>query len=96
MQPSQPVRGSACGVAQRGGYFTGPSSIEVRIRTASVKLADPQAIGFTIQGGPGTNDPSRMRYFNIPLRRLLLKAYGIALPPGVWSVVRFPPAKACI
>ena len=45
---------------------------------ASVK-AVPNGTGrFTMTGGPGTNDPGRIAYTNIPLRRVLLAAYDLA------------------
>src|SRR5690349_9144323 len=44
---------------------------------ASVK-AVPNGTGrFTMSGGPGTNDPGRIAYMNIPLRRVLLAAYDL-------------------
>jgi uncharacterized protein (TIGR03435 family) len=45
---------------------------------ASVK-AVPNGTGrFTMTGGPGTSDPGRIAYMNIPLRRVLLAAYDLA------------------
>jgi uncharacterized protein (TIGR03435 family) len=45
---------------------------------ASVKSAGPGGGRFTLTGGPGTPDPGRIVYTNIPLRRVLLEAYDIA------------------
>lgn len=45
---------------------------------ASVK-AVPNGTGrFTMTGGPGTPDPGRIAYLNIPLRRVLLAAYDVS------------------
>lgn len=43
---------------------------------ASVKPGPPANAGrFTIAGGPGTTDPTFIRYANIPLKRVLMDAY---------------------
>jgi uncharacterized protein (TIGR03435 family) len=42
---------------------------------ASVKQSQTQAGRFAMTGGPGTGDPTRISYMNIPLRRVLLSAY---------------------
>ena len=47
---------------------------------ASIKPAAPQAMG-RIQmgggGGPGTPDPGRIRFTNMPLRMLIMRAYDV-------------------
>jgi uncharacterized protein (TIGR03435 family) len=45
---------------------------------ASVRPSDPEHIGLGMEGGPGTSDPGRLRYVNVPLYRILTKAYGMA------------------
>lgn len=47
---------------------------------ASVKPAPPPTGGrFMVgsEGGPGSRDPTRIRYFNIALKELLARAYGV-------------------
>ena len=46
---------------------------------ASVKPAHPPAgiTRFTMSGGPGTDDPGRISYTNIMLKRVLLSAYRV-------------------
>src|SRR5580698_6627109 len=45
---------------------------------ASVKPGPPANTGrFTITGGPGTSDPTFLRYTNIPLKRVLMLAYDV-------------------
>jgi uncharacterized protein (TIGR03435 family) len=46
---------------------------------ASVKPAHPpDGTGrFTMNGGPGTSDPGRLSYTNIPLKRVLLSAFDV-------------------
>jgi uncharacterized protein (TIGR03435 family) len=44
---------------------------------ASVKAVQSAGGRFTMSGGPGTNDPGRISYENIPLRIVLLSAYGL-------------------
>lgn len=44
---------------------------------ASVRLADPEHVGMGMNGGPGTSDPGRLSYVNVPLYRILTKAYGM-------------------
>jgi len=45
---------------------------------ASVKPSQANTNRFTMIGGPGTNDPGRIVYTNIMLRRVLLAAYDLA------------------
>lgn len=45
---------------------------------ASVRPAPPANTGrFTMTGGPGTSDPTFLRYANIPLKRVLMIAYDV-------------------
>jgi len=45
---------------------------------ASVRPGPPANTGrFTITGGPGTSDPTFLRYANIPLKRVLMAAYEV-------------------
>ncbi len=44
---------------------------------ASVKPAHSETGRFTMTGGPGTGDPGRISYTNIPLRRVLLDAFDL-------------------
>ncbi|HTB13526.1 MAG TPA: TIGR03435 family protein [Bryobacteraceae bacterium] len=45
---------------------------------ASVRLGPPANTGrFTMTGGPGTNDPTFLRYSNVPLKRVLMIAYDV-------------------
>src|SRR5579863_4199881 len=44
---------------------------------ASVKPAHTESARFAMSGGPGTNDPGRISYTNIPLRIVLLNAYDL-------------------
>ena len=44
---------------------------------ASVKPSPLSGGGFHLSGGPGTNDPGRITYENVPLRIVLLTAYGV-------------------
>lgn len=44
---------------------------------ASVKPSPTGGGRFTLKGGPGTDDPGRITYSNVPLRIVLLKAYDV-------------------
>lgn len=44
---------------------------------ASVRPSNPEHIGFAMKGGPGTDDPGRLNYLNVPLRRIVHTAYGV-------------------
>jgi len=46
-----------------------------QFEVASVKALKSDGGRFTMTGGPGTSDPSRITYSNIPLRIVLLNAY---------------------
>ncbi len=59
------VRGAAFGQA------VAPPAFEV----ATVRRANPQAVGGGLRGGPGTDDPGRIAYSNLPLLSLLVTAY---------------------
>lgn len=51
---------------------------------ATVRPAAPPtgaaALIFQVRGGPGSDDPGRITYTNIPMRQLLLIAYGLTQP----------------
>jgi uncharacterized protein (TIGR03435 family) len=42
---------------------------------ASVRPSATEGGRFTLTGGPGTDDPARIRFTNVPLRIVLLRAY---------------------
>jgi uncharacterized protein (TIGR03435 family) len=47
---------------------------------ASIKPAAPQDVGkmrIMMRGGPGTEDPGQITYSNVPLRNLVMNAYGM-------------------
>lgn len=45
---------------------------------ASVRPGPPANSGrFSMTGGPGTTDPTFLRYTNIPLKRVLMSAYDM-------------------
>lgn len=44
---------------------------------ASVKSTGSETGRFTMNGGPGTADPGRISYTNIPLRRVLLDSFDV-------------------
>jgi uncharacterized protein (TIGR03435 family) len=50
---------------------------DLAFEVASVKPALSASGRFTMNGGPGTNDPGRISYTNITLRRVLLSAYDV-------------------
>ncbi len=53
---------------------------KLTFEVASIKPAAPQAIGRMMMGGgggPGTPDPGRMRFTNMPLRLLITRAYNV-------------------
>jgi uncharacterized protein (TIGR03435 family) len=60
---------------------------------ASVKPSKSEGGRFTMNGGPGTNDPNRITYTNVPLRRVLLNAYDFRnyqiLGPDWLNTLRF-------
>jgi uncharacterized protein (TIGR03435 family) len=59
--------------AQTGGP---PTAFEV----ASIKPAAPQDMGrmrIMMRGGPGTDDPGQITYVNVPLRNIVMNAYGV-------------------
>ena len=66
-----------------------PPAFEV----ASVKAAPSTGGRFTMSGGPGTADPGRITYSNVPLRLVLLKAYDVRnyqlTGPGWLNTLRF-------
>src|SRR5580692_2440124 len=67
-----------CGVAF--GQDQRPLTFEV----ASVRPAAPPtgiaAVIFQQRGGPGSADPERITYTNIPMRQLLMFAFGLTQP----------------
>jgi hypothetical protein len=56
------------------------SNPKLTFEVASIKPAAPQAVG-RIQmggiGGPGTTDPGRIRFTDMPLRMLIMRAYDV-------------------
>jgi len=58
--------------------FAAGQTPPVHFEVASVKAA-PASAGprFAMTGGPGTADPTRIRYANVPLRPVLLKAFDV-------------------
>ncbi len=53
---------------------------KLTFEVASIKPAAPQAIGRiqgSVGGGPGTPDPSRIRFTDMPLRVLIMRAYDV-------------------
>jgi uncharacterized protein (TIGR03435 family) len=60
---------------------------------ASVKPSQSAGARFTMSGGPGTNDPGRISYTNIMLKRVLLAAYDVGyhqiLGPDWLDTLRF-------
>ncbi len=50
-----------------------------QFEVATVRLAPSDARGLGMSGGPGTTEPTRLRYSNVPLFRILRAAYG-AMP----------------
>ena len=64
---------AASGVATSQTATTDELSFEV----ASVRPSQLSSGRFTMNGGPGTSDPSRIAYTNIMLRRILLSAYEV-------------------
>jgi uncharacterized protein (TIGR03435 family) len=52
---------------------TGP-----QFEVAAVRIADPGVNFVAITGGPGSNDPGRIRYTHVPMIYLLQRAYGVA------------------
>jgi len=55
------------------GQPAAPSAFEV----ASVRRANPQTVGGGLRGGPGTDDPGRIAYSNMPLVSVLINAYHV-------------------
>jgi uncharacterized protein (TIGR03435 family) len=50
----------------------------LRFEAASIKPADPQRLPVArLNGGPGSPDPERIAYTNVPLLSLLVAAYGV-------------------
>src|ERR1017187_3230329 len=57
---------------------------KLAFEVASVKPAAPPTglavMLFQMRGGPGTADPGQISYTNVPMRALLLRAYGLKPP----------------
>lgn len=52
---------------------------------ATVRSSSPTANGAGIwRGGPGSSDPERMTYSGVPLKMLVMLAYGLPLPASVF------------
>jgi uncharacterized protein (TIGR03435 family) len=62
----------ACTVALAQTSVSAPS-----FEAASVKPSPLAGGRFSMSGGPGTNDPGRITYENVPLRIVLLNAYDL-------------------
>ncbi len=69
----------AAGLAVLFGAAAPDQSRPIGFEAASLKAAKPGARQSRpqIQGGPGTSDPGRIRYFGISLRHLILLAYHV-------------------
>jgi uncharacterized protein (TIGR03435 family) len=77
----------ACGagLAQNAGSSSTPAA-KLEFDVASVKPVEPRGGGISdaggggrgFLGGPGTADPTRIFYLDMPLKRLLMQAYGVA------------------
>lgn len=65
------------GLMSASNAAPGQTPPKLEFDVASVKPANPQQTGFAIRGGPGTSEPVRLTYSNVPLQRILLTAYGI-------------------
>ena len=53
---------------------------KLTFEVASIRPAAPQAMGRlqgSADGGPGTTDPGRIRFIDMPLRVLIMRAYGV-------------------
>ena len=53
---------------------------KLTFEVASIKPAAPQAMGRiqgSVDGGPGTPDPGRIRFTDMPLRVLIMRAYDV-------------------
>ncbi|MGO9258456.1 MAG: TIGR03435 family protein [Bryobacteraceae bacterium] len=59
------------------GALLGRLALGQTFEAASVKPVPPAGGRFSMSGGPGTNDPGRIRYTNVPLRIVLLRAYDV-------------------
>src|SRR5580658_5719736 len=61
-----------------------PGQRHLAFEVASVRPAAPPtgvaALIFQTRGGPGSADPERITYTNIPMRQLLMIAYGLTQP----------------
>lgn len=55
----------------------GTAQEKLTFDVASVRPSNPERIGFGMNGGPGTANPGRLDYLNVPLRRIVQTAYGI-------------------
>jgi uncharacterized protein (TIGR03435 family) len=55
------------------------TSPQLAFEAASMRYAamPPGGVSATRQGGPGTNDPERLTYRSVPLKNILLNAYGL-------------------
>jgi uncharacterized protein (TIGR03435 family) len=56
-----------------------PVKSHLTFEVASMRYAPmpPGGVSVTRQGGPGTDDPTRLTYRNVPLKSILLNAYGL-------------------
>jgi uncharacterized protein (TIGR03435 family) len=71
----------------------GVAASQTAFEVASVKPSGTAGGLFKMTGGPGTADPTRISYTNIPLRRVLLEAYDFRnyqlLGPDWLNTLRF-------
>ncbi len=60
-----------------------PSQDDLKFEVASVRALPPipsgASIAYSIMGGPGTDDPQRIRYVQAPLNQVLARAYQLQL-----------------
>jgi uncharacterized protein (TIGR03435 family) len=56
----------------------GVAAAQPAFEVASVRQSAESGGRFTLTGGPGTSDPGRITYTNVPLRRVLLIAYDFS------------------
>ncbi|HLK66503.1 MAG TPA: TIGR03435 family protein [Bryobacteraceae bacterium] len=64
------------GILFTAGLALGQSGLTFEV--ASVRRLESSTGRFTMNGGPGTSDPTRITYANVPLRRVLLEAYPVS------------------
>jgi uncharacterized protein (TIGR03435 family) len=55
----------------------GQSTKDLTFEAASLKRAPASTSAPMMTGGPGTNDPTRITFTNVPLKQLFVVAYGV-------------------